>query len=360
MNALITVWAKELTDLFRDRRTMMVSLLMGPLLMPALILGIGKLASDRVTTQLEKPLEVPPDLTSPTVDQRFAVPDPRASTSYSQYSKDKSATPVGTPAAAAYPQVLPAVPNARIERAGDQRWIIAKAEPGPVYAIAREFWLDLGFALARETPEAGIIETNWYETRANIETTGFRGVLSRALPGMYSTGESDRFRTRIEKGLEPGTTEIYVSHRGMEEVYVASQQEQTRWVPRGNGTDRDLEAEMLARLVVKLGEPSRKAAPATRPDTAPSIVATAAPITEVSGVCARWTDRSKMSAVICMMESLREPPPVARNSRIATPFFFSVSSAPSLSAKVGERSSASASPATSARRSPQDHWLVWV
>jgi len=59
MNALSTVWAKELTDLFRDRRTMMVSLLMGPLLMPALILGIGKLASDRVTTQLEKPLEVP-------------------------------------------------------------------------------------------------------------------------------------------------------------------------------------------------------------------------------------------------------------------------------------------------------------
>ena len=59
MNALFTVWAKELTDLFRDRRTMMVSLLMGPLLMPALILGIGKLASDRVTTQLEKPLEVP-------------------------------------------------------------------------------------------------------------------------------------------------------------------------------------------------------------------------------------------------------------------------------------------------------------
>ena len=59
MKALYTVWAKELTDLFRDRRTMMVSLLMGPLLMPALILGIGKLASDRISTALEKPLEVP-------------------------------------------------------------------------------------------------------------------------------------------------------------------------------------------------------------------------------------------------------------------------------------------------------------
>ena len=50
---------KELVDLFRDRRTMMVSLLMGPLLMPALILGIGKLASDRISTALEKPLEIP-------------------------------------------------------------------------------------------------------------------------------------------------------------------------------------------------------------------------------------------------------------------------------------------------------------
>ena len=59
MNALITVWAKELTDLFRDRRTMMVTFLMGPLLMPLLIIGILKLASDRMSTQAEKALEVP-------------------------------------------------------------------------------------------------------------------------------------------------------------------------------------------------------------------------------------------------------------------------------------------------------------
>jgi len=59
MNALWTVTAKELTDLFRDRRTVMISFLMGPLLMPILVLGIGKLAVNRVTSQLEKPLEVP-------------------------------------------------------------------------------------------------------------------------------------------------------------------------------------------------------------------------------------------------------------------------------------------------------------
>jgi sodium transport system permease protein len=59
MSPLLTVMAKELTDLFRDRRTLFVSLLMGPILFPLLILGIGKLSSDRLRTELEKPLPVP-------------------------------------------------------------------------------------------------------------------------------------------------------------------------------------------------------------------------------------------------------------------------------------------------------------
>jgi sodium transport system permease protein len=59
MSPLLTVMAKELTDLFRDRRTLFVSLLMGPILFPLLILGMAKLASDRMNTELEKPLSVP-------------------------------------------------------------------------------------------------------------------------------------------------------------------------------------------------------------------------------------------------------------------------------------------------------------
>lgn len=59
MNALITVIRKELLDLFRDKKTLYLSLLMGPILFPILILGLGKLASNRISTQLEKPLELP-------------------------------------------------------------------------------------------------------------------------------------------------------------------------------------------------------------------------------------------------------------------------------------------------------------
>jgi sodium transport system permease protein len=56
---VLAVMMKELVDLFRDRRTVALSLLLGPLLAPALILGLGKLIANRVNTQLEKPLTVP-------------------------------------------------------------------------------------------------------------------------------------------------------------------------------------------------------------------------------------------------------------------------------------------------------------
>jgi sodium transport system permease protein len=59
MKALYVVWLKELTDLVRDRRTLAIAMLMGPLLMPALMLGMGKLLSNRINTHMEKPLEVP-------------------------------------------------------------------------------------------------------------------------------------------------------------------------------------------------------------------------------------------------------------------------------------------------------------
>lgn len=62
MNAfstLLTVMRKELRDLSRDRRTLLLTLLLGPLLYPILILGMGKLAETRVKTQIDKPLDIP-------------------------------------------------------------------------------------------------------------------------------------------------------------------------------------------------------------------------------------------------------------------------------------------------------------
>ncbi len=57
--ATLTVARKELLDLFRDRRTVMLGLLMGPILFPALILGMGSLAEKKARTQLEDTLKLP-------------------------------------------------------------------------------------------------------------------------------------------------------------------------------------------------------------------------------------------------------------------------------------------------------------
>lgn len=59
MKSLLTVMFKELRDLMRDKRTLYVALLMGPLLMPAIMIGLGGLISSKVSSQLEKTLEVP-------------------------------------------------------------------------------------------------------------------------------------------------------------------------------------------------------------------------------------------------------------------------------------------------------------
>lgn len=59
MSTLMTVMRKELRDLSRDRRTLLLTLLFGPLLYPALLLGMGKLAESRVRTQIEQPLQIP-------------------------------------------------------------------------------------------------------------------------------------------------------------------------------------------------------------------------------------------------------------------------------------------------------------
>jgi outer membrane protein assembly factor BamC len=218
-----------------------------------------------------QPLEVPPELTSPAVDDRFVIPDPKAQTTFSTYSRERG----GTPPVAAAAGVLPPVDGARIERAADQRWLVLKAPPDKVWPVVREFWIEMGFTLRRESPEVGIMETDWAENRSKISQDMIRNTIGRVFDGLYSTGERDKFRTRLEKGADANTTEIYVSHRGMEEVYTSSAQERTVWQPRG--ADRELEAEMLGRILVKFGYDDKKVVAAAGLNPAKPAAGAAAP-----------------------------------------------------------------------------------
>ncbi len=195
------------------------------------------------------PLEIPPDLTTPSRDGRYAVPDitPKGSATYSAYAGERG----GQTRISTSTEVLPQVDKMHIERSGTQRWLVVKGSPDKLWPAVKEFWQESGFIVNVELPEAGIMETDWAENRAKLPLDIIRKTLGKVFDSLYSTSEQDKFRTRLEQGLEPGTTEIYLSHRGMVEIYVEEGKVQTRWQPRP--ADPELEAEMLRRLMVRLG-----------------------------------------------------------------------------------------------------------
>jgi outer membrane protein assembly factor BamC len=202
------------------------------------------------------PLDVPPDLTRPQADERFLVPDiaTRGSATFSEYQRDR----VGNRGeAAGSGAVLPTQDSARVERAGTQRWLVVKGEPEKLWPVVKEFWQEVGFLVNVEMPEAGVMETDWAENRARVPDGIIRNTLGKFLDAVYSTSERDKFRTRFERGPQPGTTEIYISHRGMEEVYTSVNKDDTKWQPRPPSPE--LEAEMLRRLMVRLGVQEERA-----------------------------------------------------------------------------------------------------
>jgi outer membrane protein assembly factor BamC len=126
-----------------------------------------------------------------------------------------------------------------------------------VWPVVKDFWQELGFIVNVEMPEAGVMETDWAENRAKIGDDIIRSTVGKFLDSLYSTGERDKFRTRFEPGAEPGTTDIFISHRGMEEVYTSSAKDNTVWQPRP--ADPELEAEMLRRMMIRLGAENQRA-----------------------------------------------------------------------------------------------------
>ena len=196
------------------------------------------------------PLEIPPDLTQASRDERYVVPDvssSKGSATYSAYSNERSGQARTTTAQ----DLLPQVDKMRIERSGTQRWLVVAGAPDKLWPGVKEFWQELGFLVNVEVPEAGVMETDWAENRAKIPQDVIRGTIGKVFDSLYSTAERDKFRTRLEKGSEPGTVEIYISHRGMYEIYVNEGKSETKWQPRP--ADPELEAEMLRRLMVRLG-----------------------------------------------------------------------------------------------------------
>ena len=178
-------------------------------------------------------LEIPPDLRDPNQGNLYSLPGENASAQNGG-------------------NVLTQVKNARIERSGNQRWlVISDKDATEIWSLLRTFWQESGFTIYSEEPKIGVMETDWAENRAKLAHQGLRKLFDKVgLGGVYSTSERDKFLIRMEKNKQGGV-DIFFSHKGLEEVYDSKNKDRTVWQPRAN--DPNLEAVFLSRFMQYLG-----------------------------------------------------------------------------------------------------------
>ena len=210
-----------------------------------------------------KPLEVPPDLTSVSASDTYNVP---GSATYSQYSEGQGQQEQDAE------KLLPDGNGVKLERAGSQRWLVVQAAPEKVWPVVREFWNDMGFAVRIENTQTGVMETEWVDaSNLTKDKDGnyidkFQGWLDK----LNALNTRQKFRTRIDRGGDEGTTEIYLSHRAIADA-VSDDKEKVRTrfgeIENGYKLDspesrkardtraeaEDIDAELLRRLMVRLG-----------------------------------------------------------------------------------------------------------
>ena len=212
----------------------------------------GEKVDYKTSAAKSKPLEVPPDLSQLSRDSRFQAQGGVISASTAAAAGTAQPGVVATPAVA----VL-ARGDIRVERAGQARWLVVPQAPEQLWPQLRTFWEQRGFVLQTDDAAIGVMETNWAENRSKLPNDVIRNTLGRLVGNLYDTGERDLFRTRIERTATG--SEIFVSHRGAEEVYVGERRDALTW--RARLSDPQLEAEMLSRMMVALApkEPQAQA-----------------------------------------------------------------------------------------------------
>ncbi len=229
----------------------------------------GVVSGDKIDYRSAKakptPLEVPPDLTQLAVDPRYAPQAGVISAAALQAPSVAASAPVTN-------QVAPAsLGNVRIERQGTLRYLSTPQTPEQLWPQLQAFWKERGLTLAVDQADVGVMETDWAENRVKLSDDIVRKTLGKIFDSLFSTGERDKYRTRVERTAQG--SEIYIAHRGMEEVYTSQLKDTTTWKPRPS--ESLLEGEMLSRLMIKLGAKDEVAKAAVAQTAAAAPVAPA-------------------------------------------------------------------------------------
>jgi outer membrane protein assembly factor BamC len=163
--------------------------------------------------QVEKPLEIPAGLSKTDTEEDFAIP----SIAYSAPLEGKFQVP--------RPQPLDGSPEAeqvKIQILNGASWILVEASPGEVWPRVRQFLNTNQLGVARIDATAGVIETSWLQPQAE-------------------GAPRERYRFRIEQGVQRGSAEVYVLQENTAPTNAAAGEQQ--W-PQAS-SDHARETEMI-------------------------------------------------------------------------------------------------------------------
>ncbi|WP_295436382.1 outer membrane protein assembly factor BamC [uncultured Thiodictyon sp.] len=226
--------------------------------------------------QAEQNLELPPDLKGANFDDAMDVPPIAGGATYSEYADGRAQRRQASPSGAG--AILPTVENVELRRSGDSRWLEVQAAPQQVWPRVVAFWREQGILLVDQNPAVGVMKTDWIENRAEVPQGFLTRMFRKVADGLYATSTRDQYSIRMEPGAKgAGTTEVHLTHRGMEEKLetgTLGDSKRTVWQP--GKSDQGKEAEMLRRLMLFLGAPEKKAAAALA-STAPRTPSTGTP-----------------------------------------------------------------------------------
>lgn len=185
-------------------------------------------------------LEVPPDLTQATLNEKFEIP--------ANFSSELGETLNKIP-------VLARVESIRLEGNADFYWLSIDGEIDNLYQTIKSFWASEGFQLDIDEPVIGIMQTRWIlkEEGANSADSGF---LTSLFSGDNLSASQDQYRTRISRDTGIDSTRIYISHRGTQYRHKVDTRQTEDDAPNDwafRAPEPELEIEMLSRLMVYLG-----------------------------------------------------------------------------------------------------------
>ena len=131
--------------------------------------------------RVEPPIAVPAHLEDDSLQDIYVIPPISEEVSLTE----KFSVPRPTPLVARESEEL-----VRIQRLGDEEWILATVSPGQVWPQVRAFLSTGGLQVARVDARAGLIETGWFEGEG--------------------ASMNERYRFRIEQGVQRNTSELHV------------------------------------------------------------------------------------------------------------------------------------------------------